>query len=128
MIRRPPRSTQSRSSAASDVYKRQLRLIPRARAISRCERPSAAIVLACAQSIALRTSRLLLIAADDGDEKEAGGAKRDGLGAGEDDGGRGTLAARDRSGPGDQPEDGEAADRGLRAAQLPPRAERLDAR
>src|SRR5450756_2501273 len=25
MIRRPPRSTQSRSSAASDVYKRQLR-------------------------------------------------------------------------------------------------------
>ena len=24
MIRRPPRSTQSRSSAASDVYKRQL--------------------------------------------------------------------------------------------------------
>src|SRR5450756_410935 len=27
MIRRPPRSTQSRSSAASDVYKRQLRKI-----------------------------------------------------------------------------------------------------
>src|SRR5450756_3155659 len=27
MIRRPPRSTQSRSSAASDVYKRQLRPI-----------------------------------------------------------------------------------------------------
>src|SRR5450756_374784 len=26
MIRRPPRSTQSRSSAASDVYKRQVRL------------------------------------------------------------------------------------------------------
>eukprot|EP00657_Telonema_sp_P-1_P002978 TRINITY_DN1695_c0_g1_i1.p1 TRINITY_DN1695_c0_g1~~TRINITY_DN1695_c0_g1_i1.p1 ORF type:complete len:118 (+),score=26.27 TRINITY_DN1695_c0_g1_i1:103-456(+) len=26
MIRRPPRSTQSRSSAASDVYKKQLRL------------------------------------------------------------------------------------------------------
>src|SRR5665213_4466855 len=26
MIRRPPRSTQSRSSAASDVYKRQLRI------------------------------------------------------------------------------------------------------
>ena len=26
MIRRPPRSTQSRSSAASDVYKRQLLL------------------------------------------------------------------------------------------------------
>src|SRR5680860_921683 len=26
MIRRPPRSTQSRSSAASDVYKRQIRL------------------------------------------------------------------------------------------------------
>ena len=26
MIRRPPRSTQSRSSAASDVYKRQLQL------------------------------------------------------------------------------------------------------
>ena len=25
MIRRPPRSTQSRSSAASDVYKRQVR-------------------------------------------------------------------------------------------------------
>src|SRR5450756_1602791 len=30
MIRRPPRSTQSRSSAASDVYKRQLQLHPRA--------------------------------------------------------------------------------------------------
>eukprot|EP00657_Telonema_sp_P-1_P007975 TRINITY_DN2841_c0_g1_i1.p1 TRINITY_DN2841_c0_g1~~TRINITY_DN2841_c0_g1_i1.p1 ORF type:complete len:137 (+),score=21.49 TRINITY_DN2841_c0_g1_i1:77-487(+) len=29
MIRRPPRSTQSRSSAASDVYKRQLTLSPR---------------------------------------------------------------------------------------------------
>ena len=27
MIRRPPRSTQSRSSAASDVYKRQLEII-----------------------------------------------------------------------------------------------------
>src|SRR5680860_1246796 len=29
MIRRPPRSTQSRSSAASDVYKRQILGIPR---------------------------------------------------------------------------------------------------
>ena len=28
MIRRPPRSTQSRSSAASDVYKRQMKIIP----------------------------------------------------------------------------------------------------
>src|SRR5659263_484570 len=28
MIRRPPRSTQSRSSAASDVYKRQISLKP----------------------------------------------------------------------------------------------------
>ncbi len=28
MIRRPPRSTQSRSSAASDVYKRQLEVLP----------------------------------------------------------------------------------------------------
>jgi hypothetical protein len=28
MIRRPPRSTQSRSSAASDVYKRQLNKAP----------------------------------------------------------------------------------------------------
>eukprot|EP00657_Telonema_sp_P-1_P008755 TRINITY_DN3070_c0_g1_i1.p1 TRINITY_DN3070_c0_g1~~TRINITY_DN3070_c0_g1_i1.p1 ORF type:complete len:102 (-),score=49.13 TRINITY_DN3070_c0_g1_i1:104-409(-) len=27
MIRRPPRSTQSRSSAASDVYKRQIRIL-----------------------------------------------------------------------------------------------------
>eukprot|EP00657_Telonema_sp_P-1_P002669 TRINITY_DN1616_c0_g1_i5.p1 TRINITY_DN1616_c0_g1~~TRINITY_DN1616_c0_g1_i5.p1 ORF type:complete len:100 (+),score=59.73 TRINITY_DN1616_c0_g1_i5:137-436(+) len=27
MIRRPPRSTQSRSSAASDVYKRQARIL-----------------------------------------------------------------------------------------------------
>ena len=27
MIRRPPRSTQSRSSAASDVYKRQLKYL-----------------------------------------------------------------------------------------------------
>src|SRR5680860_813484 len=33
MIRRPPRSTQSRSSAASDVYKRQTRL-------RRCDQPS----------------------------------------------------------------------------------------
>src|SRR5450756_2707360 len=30
MIRRPPRSTQSRSSAASDVYKRQIRYIDQA--------------------------------------------------------------------------------------------------
>src|SRR5428012_24997 len=29
MIRRPPRSTQSRSSAASDVYKRQVRRLAR---------------------------------------------------------------------------------------------------
>src|SRR5450756_813517 len=29
MIRRPPRSTQSRSSAASDVYKRQIQLAAR---------------------------------------------------------------------------------------------------
>ena len=28
MIRRPPRSTQSRSSAASDVYKRQVLVLP----------------------------------------------------------------------------------------------------
>src|SRR5450756_2460073 len=28
MIRRPPRSTQSRSSAASDVYKRQILIFP----------------------------------------------------------------------------------------------------
>src|SRR5450756_3143610 len=28
MIRRPPRSTQSRSSAASDVYKRQFHFLP----------------------------------------------------------------------------------------------------
>ena len=27
MLRRPPRSTQSRSSAASDVYKRQVRVL-----------------------------------------------------------------------------------------------------
>eukprot|EP00657_Telonema_sp_P-1_P011561 TRINITY_DN679_c0_g1_i2.p2 TRINITY_DN679_c0_g1~~TRINITY_DN679_c0_g1_i2.p2 ORF type:complete len:118 (+),score=57.91 TRINITY_DN679_c0_g1_i2:129-482(+) len=31
MIRRPPRSTQSRSSAASDVYKRQGDMIPKGR-------------------------------------------------------------------------------------------------
>src|SRR5450756_2991518 len=30
MIRRPPRSTQSRSSAASDVYKRQVLVLPAA--------------------------------------------------------------------------------------------------
>ena len=29
MIRRPPRSTQSRSSAASDVYKRQVHISPK---------------------------------------------------------------------------------------------------
>src|SRR5450756_865447 len=33
MIRRPPRSTQSRSSAASDVYKRQLRKLSRESAL-----------------------------------------------------------------------------------------------
>src|SRR5680860_945014 len=33
MIRRPPRSTQSRSSAASDVYKRQTRVGPRGRQV-----------------------------------------------------------------------------------------------
>src|SRR5450756_3196031 len=33
MIRRPPRSTQSRSSAASDVYKRQFLLLPHASAL-----------------------------------------------------------------------------------------------
>ena len=31
MIRRPPRSTQSRSSAASDVYKRQVPALPLSR-------------------------------------------------------------------------------------------------
>ena len=34
MIRRPPRSTLDRSSAASDVYKRQLRQLEAGRAIS----------------------------------------------------------------------------------------------
>src|SRR5680860_1650149 len=38
MIRRPPRSTQSRSSAASDVYKRQL-LVPRSLRRSRSVLP-----------------------------------------------------------------------------------------
>ena len=33
MIRRPPRSTQSRSSAASDVYKRQLQVEGNAHAV-----------------------------------------------------------------------------------------------
>src|SRR5450756_2740824 len=37
MIRRPPRSTQSRSSAASDVYKRQVeRIIREARPDAQC--------------------------------------------------------------------------------------------
>ena len=35
MIRRPPRSTQSRSSAASDVYKRQMLIAPRTQAFRR---------------------------------------------------------------------------------------------
>ena len=39
MIRRPPRSTQSRSSAASDVYKRQ----DRDRAVRQVGRPGAAL-------------------------------------------------------------------------------------
>src|SRR5450756_2558336 len=39
MIRRPPRSTQSRSSAASDVYKRQVALHPK------YKKPAAEIVL-----------------------------------------------------------------------------------
>src|SRR5664279_5156191 len=40
MIRRPPRSTLSSSSAASDVYKRQVR-IPPVRVADRSERPPA---------------------------------------------------------------------------------------
>eukprot|EP00657_Telonema_sp_P-1_P010257 TRINITY_DN4608_c0_g1_i3.p2 TRINITY_DN4608_c0_g1~~TRINITY_DN4608_c0_g1_i3.p2 ORF type:complete len:127 (+),score=34.43 TRINITY_DN4608_c0_g1_i3:54-434(+) len=45
MIRRPPRSTQSRSSAASDVYKRQYQRRVRAgleRLVTRMSAPSAA--------------------------------------------------------------------------------------
>src|SRR5450756_3088305 len=38
MIRRPPRSTQSRSSAASDVYKRQLSLVRLVQVL--CENPA----------------------------------------------------------------------------------------
>src|SRR5450756_1013761 len=38
MIRRPPRSTQSRASAASDVYKRQVRLAKRRELIGRKRR------------------------------------------------------------------------------------------
>eukprot|EP00657_Telonema_sp_P-1_P006793 TRINITY_DN26218_c0_g1_i1.p1 TRINITY_DN26218_c0_g1~~TRINITY_DN26218_c0_g1_i1.p1 ORF type:complete len:114 (+),score=43.54 TRINITY_DN26218_c0_g1_i1:69-410(+) len=47
MIRRPPRSTQSRSSAASDVYKRQALLLPSALptvAGSRLQQPPAGMV------------------------------------------------------------------------------------
>src|SRR5450756_3200856 len=62
MIRRPPRSTQSRSSAASDVYKRQLRngalgghppllrvlLVPGGAGLQRAQRPgSLGSYLAC---------------------------------------------------------------------------------
>src|SRR5665213_4619545 len=36
MIRRPPRSTQSRSSAASDVYKRQLQHLASEQFLKRC--------------------------------------------------------------------------------------------
>src|SRR5450756_3234380 len=36
MIRRPPRSTQSRSSAASDVYKRQVCEVPLVRVVEVC--------------------------------------------------------------------------------------------
>ena len=34
MIRRPPRSTQSRSSAASDVYKRQIEVLANSAAVN----------------------------------------------------------------------------------------------
>ena len=37
-IRRPPRSTLDRSSAASDVYKRQARLLPRPQRLQDCQR------------------------------------------------------------------------------------------
>ena len=39
MIRRPPRSTQSRSSAASDVYKRQGLIVPPIRIRDNMELP-----------------------------------------------------------------------------------------
>src|SRR5680860_1686666 len=42
MIRRPPRSTQSRSSAASDVYKRQA---PERERLTRLRRPDQDVVL-----------------------------------------------------------------------------------
>src|SRR5450756_1395768 len=41
MIRRPPRSTQSRSSAASDVYKRQPKMIERSTSRTSIERTGA---------------------------------------------------------------------------------------
>ena len=45
MIRRPPRSTQSRSSAASDVYKRQDEDVARAPASGcRCGKPLDALI------------------------------------------------------------------------------------
>src|SRR5450756_1485117 len=50
MIRRPPRSTQSRSSAASDVYKRQL-MIQR----TKCDQVASAIDGGASTSIWRRT-------------------------------------------------------------------------
>ena len=50
MIRRPPRSTQSRSSAASDVYKRQV--VAAQRAVDFVEHPKSAAVWALAFPVA----------------------------------------------------------------------------
>eukprot|EP00657_Telonema_sp_P-1_P004013 TRINITY_DN19285_c0_g1_i1.p1 TRINITY_DN19285_c0_g1~~TRINITY_DN19285_c0_g1_i1.p1 ORF type:complete len:108 (-),score=68.56 TRINITY_DN19285_c0_g1_i1:106-429(-) len=43
MIRRPPRSTQSRSSAASDVYKRQLFIPDRLKRVIMVDKPEGVI-------------------------------------------------------------------------------------
>src|SRR5450756_2935836 len=44
MIRRPPRSTQSRSSAASDVYKRQVRMTNQGACVARTPVPTVSFV------------------------------------------------------------------------------------
>src|SRR5450756_1412115 len=58
MIRRPPRSTQSRSSAASDVYKRQV-VVNRVRASASGPRPAEAVRAALRRYAGVADARII---------------------------------------------------------------------
>src|SRR5450756_2792099 len=58
MIRRPPRSTQSRSSAASDVYKRQRQALREADLSGQFQRPKAGFFAKVAWTLGQQSSQL----------------------------------------------------------------------